>query len=60
VVRVIFTDQGMAVHDPDGDGAVNFELTSEEEVLDHMALGHLIIEDTSIYFECPLLPGRNR
>jgi hypothetical protein len=60
VVRVIFTDQGMAVHDPDGDGAVNFELTSEEEVLDHMALGHLILEDTSIYFECPLLPGRNR
>jgi len=60
VVLVTFTDQGMAVHDPDGDGVVNFELTSEEQVLDHMALGHLILTDTDVYFECPMLPGANR
>jgi len=60
VVLVTFTDQGMAVHDPDGDGVVNFELTSEEQVLDHMALGHLILPDTDVYFECPMLPGANR
>jgi hypothetical protein len=60
VVLVTFTDQGMAVHDPDGDGVVNFELTSEEQVLDHMALGHLILMDTEVYFECPMLPGANR
>ena len=60
VVLVTFTDQGMAVHDPDGDGVVNFELTSADQVLAHMALGHLILTDTDIYFECPLLPGANR
>ncbi|WP_303720793.1 hypothetical protein [Malonomonas rubra] len=52
---VLFTDQGKAIHDPDNDGAVNFELTSAEKVLEHEALGHLTIMDTSIYFECPLL-----
>jgi len=60
VVLVTFTDQGMAVHDPDGDGVVNFELTSEEQLLDHMALGHLTLTDTDVYFECPMLPGANR
>lgn len=57
VKAVFFTDQGKAVHDPDNDGQVNFELTSAEQVLQHAALGHLTIIDTSIYFECPLLPG---
>lgn len=60
VVLVTFTDQGKAVHDPDGDGMVNFELTSEEDVLNHEALGHLILTDTDVYFECPMLPGANR
>jgi hypothetical protein len=60
VVRVTFTDQGMAVHDADGDGVVDFELTSAAEVLDHVALGHLELMETSIYFECPLLPRRTR
>ena len=56
---VVFTDAGKAVHDPDNDGLANFELTSEDAVLAHHALGHLDIIDTSIYFECPLLPRKN-
>ena len=31
-------------------------LTSYEEVMFHYGLGHLIIEDAGIYFQCPLLP----
>jgi hypothetical protein len=53
---VAFTAQGKAVHDPDGDGNVNFELTNAQAVLDHEALGHITIMDTTVYFECPLLP----
>jgi len=59
VKMTIFTDLGKTVHDPDNDGAVNFELTSEEDILEHLALGHLDIFDTSFYFECPLLPRKN-
>ena len=55
---VVFTVAGKAAHDPDGDGFVNFELTSVDAVLAHHALGHFDIIDTSIYFECPLLPGK--
>ena len=33
VKAVFFTEQGKAIHDPDNDGAVNFELTSAEQVL---------------------------
>jgi hypothetical protein len=58
VKLVVFTDDGMAAHDPDGDGEVNFELKSEEAVWHHESLGHLVIMDTSVYFECPLLPRR--
>jgi hypothetical protein len=50
----------MAAHDPDGDGMVNFELTSAEAVLEHEELGHIIINDADFYFECPLLPRRGR
>lgn len=60
VFMVVFTDEGMAVHDPDGDGHVNFELQSEEAVLMHADLGHLMIVDTGVYFECPLIPSRGR
>lgn len=56
---VVFTEAGRAVHDPDRDGIVNFELTNADEVLAHQALGHLDIMDTSIYFECPLLKKKN-
>lgn len=57
---VVFTEAGKAVHDPDRDGIVNFELTNAEAVLAHQALGHLDIMDTSIYFECPLLKKNNQ
>jgi hypothetical protein len=60
VVPVTFTELGMAVHDPDGDGEVNFELTSADQVHEHVGLGHVVLEPTTIYFECPLLPGHNR
>jgi hypothetical protein len=55
VKMVLFTPQGKAVHDPDGDGSVNFELTNAADVLYHASLGHLTIMDTTFYFECPLL-----
>jgi hypothetical protein len=55
---VVFTDEGKAAHDPDGDGAVNFELTSLEELLIHLDLGHLEIFETETYFECPLLKSK--
>ena len=58
VKLVVFTDEGMMIHDPDGDGVANFELTSEEQVLTHVGLGHLVIVDPGVYFECPLLPRR--
>lgn len=58
VQMVVFTEEGMHVHDPDGDGMVNFELMSAAEVLKHQNLGHLIINDTMIYFECPMLPRK--
>jgi hypothetical protein len=60
VKMVVFTDQGLDAHDPDGDGFVNFELTSADEVLAHEELGHILIMDTGIYFECPLLRARGR
>ncbi len=55
VQMVVFTAQGLAVHDPDGDGYVNFELRSAEEVQGHVDLGHIEIYATSTYFVCPLL-----
>jgi len=58
VKLAVFTASGKAVHDPDGDGTVNFELTSSDDVYRHIALGHLEIIDTGIYFECPLLPRK--
>lgn len=58
VQMVVFTDQGITVHDPDGDGIVNFELTNAEEVIAHEELGHIIINDADFSFECPLLPRR--
>ena len=53
---VTFTTAGMAAHDPDGDGYVNFELTNEADVLAHQKLGHITIMDANFYFACPLIP----
>jgi hypothetical protein len=58
VQMVVFTDEGKAAHDPDGDGVVNFELTSLEELLIHLDLGHIEIYETETYFECPLLKSK--
>lgn len=58
VQMVVFTPQGIAVHDADGDGKVDFELKSAQEVADHLDLGHLQIFPTSTYFECPMLRSR--
>jgi hypothetical protein len=58
VMIVTFTAKGKAVHDPDGDGVVNFELTDAEMVLHHAELGHLEIQPAGVYFECPMLPRR--
>ncbi len=55
VKLVTFTTQGIAAHDPDGDGMVNFELTNAADVLHHEALGHITIMDANFYFVCPLL-----
>lgn len=55
---VVFTEQGLLAHDPDGDGVANFELTSAADVQAHVDLGHIEIMETSIYFECPLLRSR--
>ena len=59
VSMVVFTAAGIAAHDPDGDGIVNFELVSDEELFEHEALGHLEIHEANFYFECPMLPRRN-
>lgn len=58
VLPVTFTPLGMMVHDPDGDGAVNFELTSDLEIAQHAALGHLTVGAPVRYFVCPLHPQR--
>lgn len=53
---VVFTDVGKGIHDTDGDGTIDTEFTNAEDVQHHAGLGHLEIMDTTIYFECPLLP----
>jgi len=58
VQMVVFTEQGALAHDPDGDGYVNFELTSAEEIATHVDLGHIRVIATSHYFVCPLLRSR--
>jgi hypothetical protein len=58
VMAVNFTAEGLAIVDPDGDGAVNVELMSAEEVLAYAAAGYVTIVDTGIRFECPLRPRR--
>jgi hypothetical protein len=60
VLPVTFTEMGMSIHDPDGDGQVNFELTSAEQVLQHASLGHLTIGEPIRYFVCPLHPQKDQ
>lgn len=58
VKMVVFTAQGVQLFDPDGDGAVNFEMMSDAELLQHAADGDVEIYETTFYFECPVLPRR--
>jgi hypothetical protein len=58
VQMVVFTEQGLEAHDPDGDGEANFELTSSDEVETHIGLGHIETFQTSTYFACPLLRSK--
>ncbi|MFW9779710.1 MAG: hypothetical protein ACFFE8_12720 [Candidatus Heimdallarchaeota archaeon] len=55
VQAVFFTEKGLSIHDADNDGVVDFELTSDDAVLEHLSLGHLTIASTGVYFVCPLL-----
>jgi hypothetical protein len=55
VYELEFTSEGLAVHDPDGDGEANFELTSWEQVEHHIGLGHLDTAAVGASFVCPLI-----
>ena len=59
VMAATFTDAGKAMFDPNGDGAVNMELTNAEDLLEAAELGYLTISEAGVYFECPLLPQGN-
>lgn len=56
VTVLTFTAAGKAVHDPDGDGMVNFQLTSWEQVVHHLnVLGHLTVVGPGPSFVCPVI-----
>ena len=55
VCLIEFTPAGLAAHDGDGDGWVDFELMSFDEVLAHYNLGHFTLMPTNTYFVCPLV-----
>lgn len=56
---VTFTEAGRRIHDPDGDGMVNFELTSDAQLRHHEMLGHLVISSgVAARFVCPVIPAR--
>lgn len=55
VMAVTYTASGLALFD-DGNGKVNMELTSAEDLMDARDMGLVTIADTPVRFECPLLP----
>jgi hypothetical protein len=60
VFAITFTDAGKVIHDPDGNGVVNFELKSDQDVLHHKDLGHIVISREPVKrFVCPLLKLNN-
>ena len=56
VMLVAFTEEGLAVYDPDENGSINEEITNAEEVLEAAELGYITITEPGVYFECPLKP----
>ena len=54
----VFTDLGKEVHDTDDDGYVDAELTSADQVMMMVDLGHIEVFPANFYFECPMLPRR--
>ena len=51
-----FTEEGLAVHDPDGDGENNIVLDNWEMVEHHIGLGHLQVVGPGPRFVCPVIP----
>ncbi len=61
VVSVLaFTEEGEGMHDLDGDGVVNFELTYWEQVNHHISLGHLEKVADGPSFVCPVIKQKNQ
>lgn len=58
VYMAVFTPAGMEVHDADGDGYVDYELTGADEVLQQVSLGNVEVHPANFYFECPMLPRK--
>jgi len=58
VQMAVFTDLGKEVHDTDNDGYVDDELTSADQVMMMVDLGHIEVFPANFYFECPMLPRR--
>jgi hypothetical protein len=58
VQMAVFTDLGKQVHDADGDGYVDAELESADQVMTMVDLGHIESFPANFYFECPMLPRR--
>ncbi len=60
VFAVTFTTSGKAFFDTDKNGVVDFELKSDQEVLNHQSLGHIIISTEPVRrFVCTLLKLNN-
>jgi len=55
VMAVTYTAAGKTLFD-DGNGNVNMELTNAEDLMDAVNMGLVTISDTTVRFECPLLP----
>lgn len=53
-----FTDEGLNVHDANHDGMADFELTSWEDVQQHIGLGHLEVVGPGPSFVCPVIRNR--
>ena len=56
VMGVSFTAQGLDAFDKDDDGNVDMEITNAEDLWSYVDSGDLLVMDTGIRFECPLLP----